>query len=629
MKEQSQTEPTIMKKNLPFVFVFAVGLICGIAINHWQTGDSPGAGSAEKETSESESIPATAAEIERILLDDFLPNTAPYWVYFDFQQWRKEKKTVEEFFTDPSVSPIWKEFCASLPQDVTPVLGQLADASNWMRFFILPPKENHPAPVLTAAFSMREATKSTEAPPGIAALVAAYPDSATETLEAGPITLQSLNTPAGEFVYLRTPEILWIGNNRDAMQQFWQQLPTPPEGKKLSPEILNDYEGTVLAFFSNIDHAGEPLTGVLGMATARLRLLGLAKAAILFQWLEEGGKMTALAPLATPLPWMEQWKPIDKFPFGKEDPAGLLEAAIRWPEPHFPASATAVLNAASGEEAIPPLAMGTPPPNRPLRENRPNRNNPNENRNEGRPRREMNRRGNEAERFALHPGHRPPLGALMQMQMRSLSRLFPAGETIGFNLFGFYDNVPTMTLTIPMLSANPSPFDILKAESGIESSTLEVAMLPATCYRFGSHQPEPMMALDELLIVERDAIAYLFDAPEAASHYLSNNQPEKGRSAEMRSLLENVKTPAQIEFVFSRDFFRYILEWEKTEAAGDSFYQKDLIALLEKLAECTQVMSLSAGLDERQWFLETYTEDAFAHWVDTGLLLRAAFRLMQ
>ncbi len=629
MKDQSQTEPTIMKKILPFVLVFAVGLICGIAFNYWQTGDSPGAGSTETETPESKSIPATAAEIERILLDDFLPNTAPYWVYFDFRQWRKEQKKVEDFFSDPSVSPIWKEFCASLPQDVTPVLGQLADASEWMRLFVLPPKENHPAPVLTAAFSMREATKSTEAPPGIAALIAAYPGSASETFEAGPVNLQSLNTPVGEFIYLRTPEILWIGNNRDAMQQFWQQLPAPPEGEKLYPKILEDYQGTVLAFFSNIDHAGEPLPGILGMTTARLRPLGLTKAAILFQWMEDGGKMTALAPFASPLPWMEQWKPIEKFPFGKEDPAGLLEAAIRWPGPHFPASATAALNAASGEEAIPPLAMGTPLPDRPSRKNRPNGENPNEKKNEGKPRKESNRRNGETGRSALHPGNRPPLGALMQMQMRSLSRLFPAGETIGFNLFGFYDNVPTMTLTIPMLSAKPSPFDILKAESGIESSTLEVAMLPATCYRFGRQQPEPMMALDELLIVERDAIAYLFDAPDAASHYLSNNQPEAGRSAEMRSLLEKVKTPAQIEFVFSRDFFRYILDSEKTEASGDSSYQKDLIALLDLLAERTQVMSLSAGLDDQQWFLETYTEDPFAHWVDTGLLLRAAFRLMQ
>lgn len=627
-----QTVPFIMKKNLVILFVFAVGMMCGVALNQWSANGQFAGGQSGRENSE-ERKDVSSMPVDRILLDHFLPDTAPYWLYCDFDAWRKHKKNVREFFEKPTISTVWGELCASIPKGVTPALSELFDASSQMRFFVLPPREENPLPVYIAAFTIDKATEPGAAPPGIASLLNDFPESASEEIEIDKTILRSFETELGQFACIENDGLLWIGNNKAALEQFWRQPPPPPENPdavRLFDKMLAERTDALAACFMNVDTPGEPIPGLLGTLTANLRPAGVKKAALFFEWMKDGGRMTVLAPCETPVPWAAGWLPMQKYPFGGDDPAGLLEAAFRWPGEGIPLSATAALVDASGELVQAPIVTADGDPNeKTLRDERTNskklaQKEKKEDKENSRSKEEKTIQ--DAPPSDAEPVNRSFAGFIAQAQFRFLSRMFPAGGVVGLNVFGFFDGAPTLALAIPSMDSEEAPMKMLAALPQVSSSTLEVALLPATCFQLGENSEAQSSGLDELLLIERDAVTYLFDAPEAAKNYMQN-QNQSERSKDIRSTLDKVKSPAQIEFVLSRDFFRFILDQEKTLAPSDFEHRDKLNSFLDELFESTRPMAISAGLDGQQWFMETYSEDQIAHWVDTGLLVWAMRRL--
>ncbi len=624
IRQISLMAPNIMKKILLVLLIFASGIICGIAVNRQfdpNKQSASGVAANEDQSSKQDGKDTAALSPAKVMSEHFLPSTAPYWLYADINQWRKNNGNFNSFLEQPAVATVYKEFCASLPQGVTQTLSGLFSSSDEMRLYLLPPKDDIPTSVFIATFKLSGATEASDTLPGIDAFISANPDSATSEIHAGPAIIKTIASPIGEYAYMQDGGLLWICNNPTALEHFWNQPPPPPaEADAVNPtqEILSKHPDTLLALFSNSTHPGEPLPGALGMITQRLSALGVMHPAVLFQCKEKGGSMTIVAPSETKAPWMEQWKPIDKFPFGDDDPAGLLELAIRWPHAGSPISATAA-------EQIPvngapaPIGITKSSGDMSQREIR------------------KTKRAEQKKNIALMkemqqeapegiPGKGRMNGLINKMKLRMISQLLPQGETIGLNIYGFYNDAPTLTMAFPGLNSDQSSLQQLASMPSVTSSSIEIAMLPGASYKFEDNPINQMLGFEELLLIERDAVTYLFDAREAAQNYLTNK--DNTRSTAMRDLLNEVKSPAQIETVFSKDFFRFILDTEKEEIPDDFTHKEDINALFDELAANSKPMSLSAGLDEQVWFMETYTEDELALWVDTGLLLWAAYKLM-
>lgn len=628
--------PIIMTKNLFVLLVFVIGIMCGVALNQWSSSGQSATnanGGLSKDNLEGKQG-VSNLPVDRLLIEHFLPDTAPYWIYCNFENWRKEKKSVEEFFQKPTISTVGQELIASLPLGSTLALGELANASTRVRLFALPPKEGNPAPVVISAWNLVSPSRAIDIPPGIDLLIDDDSESVSEAIEIGDVELYSVETSLGEFAYIENQGILWIGNNKEALEQLWRQPPPPPEnGDALNPfeKMLADRSETVWACFVNVDYPGEPLPGGLGSFTAFLRSSGLNRAAALFEWGDKGGKMTVLAPSENLSPWAENWSPIKKFPFGNDDPAGLVEAAIRWPGPVAIVSATGELADASGEAVrVKAAAPKRDRKDKPLRESKKETQESGVGATGGeQPSAANKKKRSEPDPLAIEKKADtiPNPGLIFKAQMGFLSALFPAGGIIGLNVFGFYDGAPTLALAIPEFPVDQSPLKLLAAMSQVSSSTMEIALLPATRFDLGNNLSAQSSGLNDLLLTERDAVTYIFDAPEAAQNYLSNKD-SVDRAKDFRSLLENVKSPAQVELVFSRDFFRFILDREKINAPQDFEYREKLTSFLDEIYEYTKPMSVSAGLDEGQWFVETYSEDKLAHWVDTGLLIWSMHRFM-
>ncbi|MGC9328872.1 MAG: hypothetical protein ACP5I1_14650, partial [Candidatus Hinthialibacter sp.] len=619
-RQSLQTEAIIMKKYLFVALIFVVGLISGVALNQWK---SPKASTSaaevqpEHEEGQSEIEPefSTPAVDEKEILERFLPETAPHWAYFNIEKWRANRNQIDELFESPELAKVEQDFCASLPQGATPAIKELFDHCGEMRLFALPPMEKNPAPVMLAAFTISSSTAPVDPPPGLAALSQSYPNSATESIELDEGEIRVIKTPLGDFAHLRTHDHVWICTHAPALKKLFSDPAAPPQEDALTishQKILDDHEDAVFAYFSNIDHPGDPIPGPLGALTRQLRPLGIYKGVALLEWMKDGGKMTVLAPGETRWPWAGQWAALEQFPFGRDDPAGLLEAAIRWPGRS---------NAAEDESAVQGGTMESgeagagrfsrhwrkePTPARGIFESTLENNSSRPN------------NGDRMRERRMRPGGRANRSWIVREQMRFLSDLVQPGNVVGLNFFGFYDGSPTMAFAFPGLTPDQSPIKKLEAQAQVSSSTTEIAMLPAVKFLFENHPAASVLGVDDVLFLERDAVSYMFDIPEAAPYYMNYKDQPENRSIENRDYFEYVQNPAQIEIVMSQDFFRYIIDLEKDAIDQDSPYGESLLSLWDEIEKHVQPMVLTAGLNEQEWFMETYSPDPAGHWVDTG-----------
>ncbi len=630
-----------MNNNRVILLVFILGLVCGTIFNWFfrpgTDANLPVTAPSTDRTASSPDENGTEPPVGAILSERFLPNAAPYWVLAGLKDWRQHSKDLTGLFQQETVSKVWNQFAAALPRGATPALEEILDHADEMRLFVLPPQGESAPPAAVAAFSIPDITAPgapASPPPGIHSLLAAYPEAATREIQAGSKAIHVIESPLGSWGWRVDGDLLWISNQPDSLAQLWSTPPPPESIEAAGPQaaVREKYPDTVAALFINARHPGTPIPGGLGALTQTLRDAGIGQATCLLRFPENRGVMTVLAHAESASPWVEHWTPLKEFPFKDADPAGLIELALRWPVMGVPLAATAAVEPpTSALDAL--LASDLPGEGTPEIST--------DSRHEGPeplldPEWAMPRRGRGGNRpFRFRPGEvdSRPLGALVaQAQMRFLTRLFPPGKEIGVNFFGFYEEAPAFAVAIPTLDVNPTPQQRLETLPFVEKEAVEVALIPGALYRFRDTPYTEFLGLHELLMVERDAVTYLFDAREAAKNYLEEKELQDAardtRSKQTRSLLAHVRAPAQIEAVIHEDFFRYVLNQERKRIPEDFPYPDDLNALLDALQDHTRTMAASAGWSDSTWFLETYTESEAALLVNAGVTILALYRFL-
>ncbi|RJP19735.1 MAG: hypothetical protein C4527_26340 [Candidatus Omnitrophota bacterium] len=638
----------MMNKNTIILLVFLGGIVCGYILNS-MLDMSPQTAKANQSnekthdaaTPENPEQPQNGFVDSAMVLEHVLPNSSPLWAHIDLEKFRLHKESFSDLLEKDSVMNVFNEFVASLPQGVTPTISTLCGDSNEIRIFLMPSAGSDETPCYVAAFHQLAPTTVNNGTPFVHSLLADFPDAVTSQQTVGALSLETITLPFAEITYAKDQDTLWISNQKEAFSQLWSSPPPPELAEKPGPhaDILRDYADTAVALFMNAAHEGPALIAPVGIIPAFLSDSGVKRIVCLYRLLEDASFLTMIAPVETPLPWMAEWEPVDRYPFTNADPAGLIEMAFRYPLMDVPESATAAIQSATNNDQndTPPQSMhpsfAVESENREL-EGMPvstSLDRPRGERRAGRPRNGENRRDDrtsqEMQRRRDGRGARLPQLA----QFGFLSTMIPKGQITGVNFFGFYDGVPTLTLAFPECEIDNPFTQMLVNMPFVKTDEVEIAKIPATAYRFDDSPLTQVAKLHELLVVERDATTYIFDSVEAAKNYFGeeNTDPagKERRDKDIRLLRDHVRQPAQVEITFSKDLFLQILEMEQFRIE-DEFLQEEISALFDEIRPLLQPMALSAGFSEQEWFAETYSASQIAHLLDSLLLGFATYRTL-
>ncbi len=626
-----------MNKNTLILLIFIVGLVCGYILNGL-IDISPNSAKADQTSDfqvidpmnpESETpIPEEGQVSSVVLVEKVLPNSSPAWMLIDLNKFQSRKDSFLELFEQESVSKFISEFTASLPRGVTEALHDLSGKSNEMRIFVMPPAGEQKVPCYVTACSLLSTDIIHEGTPFLQRFASYFPGSSTSEETIADLPVKILSTPIGDFFCVLDQTTLWISTQKEAYSQLWASPPPPELVEHEGPhfEALQNYPETAAALFLNTEEKDSVSLLHFGWIPAYLHETGIRQMAGLYRLEEKASKLTLIAPVESPQTWMAEWQPIERFPFSEADPVGLLEIAFRLPQMASPESATEAVDSTTeseqmvdaGKDARAPesgandTGMEMREPERDDRRRRAERN--------GEPRRPRREERDRAQNFTRFPGN---------AQFGFFSQIIPKGKISGVNFFGFYDGAPALTLAFPDFDPENVLMQRLKNIPAIQPEKIDIAKIPATVYHFNESPISRMMNLDELLLIERDAVTYVFDSIDAARNYFgeidADPEGKNRRDTELRSLLDQVRNPAQIEAVFSRDFFLQFLEWEESRYQDERF-QEEIAALFQDIRPYVKPMAVSAGFSEQEFYAETYADSPVAHIIDTLLLGIAAYR---
>ena len=681
-----------MKKNLFAIFIFIGGLTCGYFLNSYfgGSGGSENRPSAAEDGDTQNGAGVPTVPTSSLLVERILPNFSPCWVWADLRKLQNQDDTFSELLKKETVSKVYQEFIASLPQGVTDTLSGLCRDSEEMRLFLLPPSLDTGHPSFVAAFKQPNSATAEALRPLQDNWAAAKSDSSTSEIQVGPMKMEVYTTPFGELACAFDSGIVWVCTPKNAMAPLWSSPPPAEMRDKPGPQehSLSQYPDTVVALFFNPIQAGVAAMGPPGMIPQLLTAGGMDHVACLYQFKGSDAQLTVIAPGDTPPPWVSTWDPIQRFPFTDSDPVGLIEIALRLPDLFSPASATGTTHVSTeryfgfvqtaqadtleddpSEEAEsnqPPVLIaknidGKDKTKKILKELKAASGETTKDKSKDKPKdknKDKNKTANppsggsssaiQSPMNAPSPnmGRTPgtpvkpekikpksvPLTPDLFGPYAPIFQLFPPKHIVGVNLFGFHNGMPSLALLFPNTDSGSDIIKQLQKSSFLESSNTEVAKIPGTLFKFGNNPMFHLLGLTQLIALERDANTYLFDEEESAKNYFGeiNSDPagKNRRSLGMRALLKQVRAPAQLEGVISQDLFSQIVEMEKNRIPKNAEFAKELTDLLNEIQTFVKPMPFSAGFRDKEWFLDTYVASHTAQLVDTTLLGIAIYRMM-
>ncbi|MDP8245544.1 MAG: hypothetical protein P9L94_15775 [Candidatus Hinthialibacter antarcticus] len=584
-----------MKKHILISLLFFVGgLACGYLIHLTAAPSSPPGPAVAAGTNAEQQAPTSEAPAPEVVLERILPNTSVFWVLADFKRIGEHKDAFTSLWNDDAVQTIGNEFLSALPSGATQAFQALSGASDAMRlFFLPPPREGAPMTWIAAFTGDNDSLDS---------LLSDIPESDRETKSFGPNQIDLIKTPFGKFAVKQEEQLLWLSMAAEELAGILN-TPAPPgltEKPAIHEEAMRRFPHAAVALFTNSAHAIPPGPGVPGMAPQLLSHLGADSAYVVLHWPNGEGRLTAVAQAEIPPPWTAAWTPMQAFPFGADDPAGLLEVAFRRPAPDAVLEATEG-NQGKNETPAPSLQMQAKGKKRAARR--------------------------EAQMSEDQPGGSQ--GGMASNGMMDFFSMAKPNQIFSFNVFGFYQGAPSMAFAFPEFDSNGTLLDTFQQAPRVQSEEIEIANLPGTHYQFkeGKRRAAP---LSELIALERDGAMYLFDSSVAARNYMGdkNTDPDgkKRRSNEARQLLSQVRSPAQAQAAVSRDWFDFILRSEMAHLNEQGAATEQFELLIEALAPHLKPAAASAGFDGKEWFVDVYVEDESSILVESLLTAIHGYR---
>ncbi len=583
---------SMMNKNTIFILLFAAGVIVGYGINQILTnaGQVPESNIefANQNQGDKETKPQPTRDLPQLEADLYereLPQTSPLWAQIRMNPIQQHGEKIAELLEKEALNEIWIEFIASFPQSASPVIQHLFAASEELRLFLSPGEGGNGRAWMLC--SKPKANQEESQPTLNETIAAAFPDAATSELDAGPLQLKVFDTPLGDVAISQGSNIRWLCTSAKAIQALFQQPPPPQKPEQENDEthpLLKRFPDAAISIFLNASQAG-PIPFFENVLPL-LSQLGSKQAALFYGWPKGQGKLTVLAPAQNLPEWSKEWPPLDHYVFTPSDPVGLIEGAMRWP-------------------------------------GKTNSTNPEQEKLNNGPQR-TDRSANQANDPAMKQKNNGA-GALNQIQaMRQqlLSKLVPKGNTIGINFFGFSYGVPAMVMALPELASQDVLLNALaQKKNKINEEKIEIANLPGKFYQLPQSNPK---GLHELLMIERDAVTYIFDQKMLAQHYLGElSDPsvvKSERPMKWRDRLEDVRSPAQIKLLATPEFFEYVMNQEKQQWKNNQEILQQYDRLIEELQPVFQPLAISAGLDNAEWFIEIQAEETNGHIIGTTLL---------
>lgn len=573
-----------MKKHIWNSLLFFVGgLACGYMIHQIAGGafmPASGPNAAINATGNPEQAqPKPEAPAPELVLERILPNASVFWLWADFKRMGEHKDAFEPLWKDEAVQSVANEFLAALPSGATQAFQTLSGASDAMRLFFLPPPREGAPSTWIAAFNGGNDT--------LTSLLSDIPDSDRETKSFGPHQIDVIKTPFGELAVRQDDQLLWLSMAAEELAGILN-APAPPdltEKPALQEEALRRFPHAAIALFTNSAHSIPPGPGVPGMAPQLLSHLGADSAYAVLHWPNGEGRFTAIAQSEVPPPWTTDWAPMQAFPFGNDDPSGLLEIAFRRPAPQA-VNEEAQENQEMSDRPAPPAQT------------------------EGKGSKKMARQ----EAMMLEQGQSGgPQNRMARKGMMDFFSMAKPNRVFSFNLFGFYQGAPAMAFAFPEFEQEGTLIDTFQQTPGVQSQEVEIANLPGTQFHFKDRKGRRNPPLSELIALERDATMYLFDSTDAARNYMGeeNTDPDgkEKRIGQARKLLSQVRSPAQAQAAISRDWFDFILHSEMGRFGEPGPATEQFRTLIEALAPHLKPAAASAGFDGKEWFIDVYVED--------------------
>lgn len=641
--------------------IFIGGLLCGYALTQviGQRTDAPPQSPSARDNASAiagdsnivaplaEGAPTTAD-----LYDQILPLTSSAWVWVDLDRINQPNPRLEALMNEEPVARFFQQFASAMPQGATQAAGNLFAHSQSARIFSMPPTANDQAFPFLAAFTqpgvnLDDVHRMIREP-----FLQLQPELSVTEIEAGPYRLHVFETSVGEFGYLFDRGIIWTTNQAESFAQMLT-VPAPDAQSQMTPhrQWLVEYPDVVAGLFLNAAGQGVEAMGQPGLVPQTLANMGVSRAAALLKFTGGEGRLTILAHAASAPDWVDEWTPVEEYMFRASDPAGMLELTMNWPmiaaqQPMGGGGERAArggfAGGADGAIAFNPPEGFTPPAGFTPPEGfvPPGGFAPGAGEERGAafrgegargPREGGARQGGAPEGFEggafmqgmQGMGGRQDRGGMGTFNI--FNRLIPQGRDVGINFFGLQDTAPSMTIATPDLDQETSFVGRLTMMPMVENLPVEIAMLPGSRYVLSESPMARNLRLDELVVIERDAITYLFDAEQAARYYFENRSDnvvgERSLSADLRRMLEAVRTPAQIEGILTPDMLQWILELEKSRFSSSSAAYSELQELSESLKAYMQPMAFSAGFEDEHWFLEAITPEDAGMTVDLAILL--------
>lgn len=567
-----------MKQNtlLLFIFiVFAGGIATGYGLNLLidpQLSESQAEITRDEEQKASggskneNPVSQTISIGSKEMLDDVLPSTSPAWVTVDFQKIRNHSSQFDSFFSSESVQTILGDFVAVMPNGATNTIQYLYENSEWLELFALPPEPNQ-AYRFAAAFSAPEQIEDASETSENSHPLFEY----WKTLYPDVEFTESEN---GDFTFytLQTPLGEYTGLNRDGIvwfsnhvQGFPALFSSPLKGNRETPVNPRD---EVMQRYPD--------------AVISLHLNGA----------QEGAAAMALPGM---IPQMLTQYGIQQAVFAYQiKPNGVQLSA------HAPA--TSVPSWAQTWSPISSFPFS-----------------------------------NEDPMGLLELAFQMPIMSASGITQnnndgnplsQSLMSMFPQGSVTGLNLFGFYEGIPSLALRFAEMSEQKHWLQSLPTMSQITSNKIEITQIPAMHYQMKDSPYAKLLGRNELVVMERDAVTYVFDSPIAGKNYFGeiNSDPsgKTRRNIIARNGLEQVEVQAQIKGVLTKDWFEQWLVMELKRYQKNPAIYHELEALQYDLQPLITPIHFSAGLREQEWFLDTHAQSADGHLVDLLLLTSMA-----